>query len=311
MDPREHLRNGLKGLRGTTSCTYCDHPGHIARYCPYMVCANCEQNGYQVRDCPNPQQSDQVKLYFPQTAMARIIAATTSMRNHFDSSHYWPTLPNAPTTFIAGNCICADGNAVEIAHDRDTTIIIALQDNVNAAETLIQVRHNKVKVDRKFIIKSGELKEKVGKAATGCRHLATPDADMHILIVAADLFDQVLALEVYNRKFYIEWSQILEDGQQRMAVYVSSDHTYAYHRRDINRFVVREPLTYFDGIIWPKQTDGGAPAEVVVNTAVNNNDDDENNAEAETPHDPVDVGFPFHLLEVNVADAADVDVENK
>lgn len=236
-------------------CDHCGRPNHIARFCPGQECETCHQPGHQHRDCPLQHELRQFALWFPFNAIVRMGIDRTPLREFPGVGANLQLLRNAEATTIGGSRFHAEFNSLRLAYGGHGTIVFAIQDAETDAETLIHLRtvrqdnaqQAKIKIAAKYTILSGQLIEDNDRLASGSRQQQSPQADIHVLLYVRNLLQTTAALEVNNKKYYIEWGTRYVTRFLRAEVYVTTQYEYAYRLSHRRREMVEDPWNYFRG----------------------------------------------------------------
>lgn len=195
-------------------CNLCQRANHIARFCPDQDCDTCKVRGNNARDCPLQHELRQFSLWFPANASVRMGVNRLPMREFAGIGQNLQRMQGAEATTMNGSRFFVEANSLGINYGGQGSIVIAMQDEVTDAETLIvirSVRQNnaqvaKIKIAAKYTIASGQLIEDTDRLASGSRQQQSPSGDVHVLLYVRVMLTMTPVLEINGAEFYMEWS---------------------------------------------------------------------------------------------------------
>lgn len=84
------------------------------------------------------------------------------------------------------------------------------------------------------LLQNGALIEYETRSATGSDNLTVPANNLHMILVADDLFDSIVCLQLDDRRYLVRWTKIMEKGVSRYAVHVSSTTSFEREQQTKN-----------------------------------------------------------------------------
>lgn len=245
MNPADKTQ--LEEMRGHHRCVKCNKTGHISRNCRENKCEQCGEGGHPTSECPQQHKIKRIMIALPDLAVGRITAGDTCRRNEFELLSSLAPMENMDPLAVRGNRLWTTGRQLHMNYNGIATVAIAVRSTNPAerSELMIVVKPSQVKIASKYRIVGKELIENATKSATGSKTQASPAADVHVLIMADDLFAQTLALKVNDERFFIEFGDFTESGMLRKAVVVTTYYQYMYRVHGAGRELIADLRKHF------------------------------------------------------------------
>lgn len=223
-------RQMLSQNRQEHRCNDCRQMGHIARDCVFTTCTRCKVFGHNVQRCPETEAFKKIVMWFEKKLEVHCIVTNQATRHLADpkAHQFWVTLPQMRPYAQAGIALESINNRLKIDFDGACCVVITMQMPGCKTETLIFANRLRAKVSQKYIIEGAVLKEDTTRNATGAGNLSAPNADIYVTIVAEKLSQSLVILQLNERRYYLQWREIIEDGVPRQAVYMQSEQSFEH-----------------------------------------------------------------------------------
>lgn len=243
----------VKQNRSEHRCNACQGTGHIARNCTVCVCTHCSRFGHHDSMCPEKEAFEELKIWFRPDMDVRCCIATEKERNaiNIDAYKFWVSLKNVPPYEKNGIKMrpVENSNALALSIPYRGRIVVSLQIPGSKRETQLFVNRYRAQISKKFFIEGTMIKEFVERSATGTDDLTAPGCDIHVILVAQNMFDDVVAMHLNRRHYFLQWMQIVEQGQPRHAVHVSSRESFCREQMMKEKPAVLNVRRYFVSMI--------------------------------------------------------------
>lgn len=237
------------------TCNYCQRNGHIARFCSEQMCTNCGRKGHHDRDCQIHGEVKVLRIWMPFNREVRMAVSKSPTREYPEIGPNLQLMTGAPDVSLNGSTFSTKKNALKIEYGGEESIVIALQDAKTEAETLVQLRPNYVqgfnmpivRIGAKFFIENRVLHEKIDRLAKGTKDQSSPQGDTYVLLFIDDMLQSTIVADINGEKYYLEWTQQVQNRQFRADVSVFSRHTYQHRLANETRDLIRDGKYYFHG----------------------------------------------------------------
>lgn len=231
-----------------TGCTVCYARDHVARDCRRVACNFCQQLGHLKRDCPEYRRVRTVRVYFEHSLNVRAAITPTSNRSQTELFEFLRTLPEMNRTVKSNHVFSSNGNTLLIEYTGRSEIQVSLQNGLQVNETLIQIGTSRVKISSKYSILSHELYEDNDRDGMGSHRQDARIVPVNVLLVAEQMFQSTVCIEVNNSKYYVEWRR-MNALNRPWSVVVQTDYMYRFRRGPPAPRLIENLSEYFLGPI--------------------------------------------------------------
>lgn len=203
-----------------------------------VACTLCRSRRHDTVNCPEDPTIYEIVLYFPTMSRVRIAVSEEENRNAGIFRRNLTDVRHFGDRDLRGNHIMGVNNSMRIEYGGTEEMVIALQDVIGDAETLIHVKPERINIGAKYSVLRSDLIEHTQRSPTGSSAMNAPKCHVNILLAVEDLFESMVTMEVNGQRYYLEWRVIREDGYLRQAVFVSTAYHYEWREHVVNRGVL-------------------------------------------------------------------------
>lgn len=244
-------------------CNNCHRFGHFQASCPDAECRRCHHCGHTFENCPERIPVRNIVVYFADSAVVRASLENTSNRNAEIYRRSFANIQDIRPRTIAGNRFMFDGNAMRIFFNGMSDVLVSLQDIVGDAETLIHVKGDRVNIGARYSIMRGDLLEHTQRSATGRTSMNAASADAYVLLAMEGLFQSIVAVEVNEVRYFLQWHAATEDGHSRQAVVASTLYSYFA----CQTLALRAPIDSLRDYFLGRQRDSPEPDAISIDSS--------------------------------------------